>query len=267
MRLQDRPRWRSSAGVHFATFEGGAEAVRALSQSALFPTNCRLLDGAEAAISAGVSGVEGALLVLGFESADHPVDAWMSRAVEVVSDHDGTIPEGVKSSEADTNAAGREGAVGAWRNAFVRAPYTRDALVRMSVVADTFETACTWDAFPTLYRGATDAVERAVREVCGDGWVTCRFTHVYPDGPAPYFSVIAPGRPGSEVEQWDEIKAAAGEALLAFGGTITHHHAVGRDHRPWYDRQRPDVFADALRAAKARLDPAGTLNPGVLIDP
>jgi alkyldihydroxyacetonephosphate synthase len=269
VRVQDRPRWRASAGVHFSTFEAGAEAVRAISQSGLFPTNCRLLDGAEAVISAGVTDVEGALLVLGFESADHPVDAWMARAVELVTDHGGTIPDGVKSSgpTADAGEASREGAVGAWRNAFVRAPYTRDALVRMSVVADTFETACTWDAFPTLHRGVTKAVERAVTDVCGDGWVTCRFTHVYPDGPAPYFSVIAPGRPGSEVAQWDEIKAAAGEAVLAFGGTITHHHAVGRDHRPWYDRQRPDLFADALRAAKAILDPAGILNPGVLIDP
>jgi alkyldihydroxyacetonephosphate synthase len=269
MRVQDRPRWRASAGVHFATFEAGAEAVRAVSQSALFPTNCRLLDGAEAAISAGVAGVEGSLLVLGFESADHPVDAWMQRAVEIVSDHGGTIPEGVRSSgpSADGVDASREGAVGAWRNAFVRAPYTRDALVRMSVIADTFETSVPWEGFPTLHRGVTAAVEDALEEVCGDGWVTCRFTHVYPDGPAPYFSVIAPGRPGSEVEQWAEIKAAAGEAVHAFGGTITHHHAVGRDHRPWYDRQRPALFADALRAAKARLDPAGVMNPGVLIDP
>ncbi|MEY2476373.1 MAG: alkyldihydroxyacetonephosphate synthase [Actinomycetota bacterium] len=268
MRLQHRPRWRASAGVRFSTFEAGAEAVRALAQSGLFPTNCRLLDSAEAAISAGAGDVEGGLLVLGFESADHPVDAWMARAVELAGDHGGVIPDGVKSSgPAEAGEASREGAVGAWRNAFVRAPYTRDALVRMSVVADTFETSITWDAFPTLHRGVTDAVERAVKEVCGDGWVTCRFTHLYPDGPAPYFSVIAPGRPGSEVEQWDEIKAAAGEAVLAFGGTITHHHAVGRDHRPWYDRQRPDVFADALRATKAQLDPAGILNPGVLIDP
>jgi alkyldihydroxyacetonephosphate synthase len=268
MRVQDRPRWRASAGVHFATFEAGAEAVRAVSQSALFPTNCRLLDGTEAAISAGVGGVEGGLLVLGFESADHPVDAWMTRAVELVADHGGVIPEGIKSSgpSSTEGEASREGAVGAWRNAFVRAPYTRDALVRMSVIADTFETACTWDAFPTLHREATAAVTRAVEEICGDGWVTCRFTHVYPDGPAPYFSVFAPSAPGSEVSQWDEIKAAAGEALIAFGGTITHHHAVGRDHRPWYDRQRPDVFAGALRAAKRELDPAGVLNPGVLLD-
>ena len=88
-----------------------------------------------------------------------------------------------------------------------------------------------------------------------------------PRRPAPYFTILAPGRRGSEVEQWDEIKAAVSDALIDAGGTITHHHAVGRDHRPWYDRQRPDPFAAALRAAKRELDPGATLNPGVLIDP
>jgi alkyldihydroxyacetonephosphate synthase len=95
------------------------------------------------------------------------------------------------------------------------------------------------------------------------GW---RFTHVYPDGPAPYYTILAPARRGSEIEQWDEIKAAASDAIIAAGGTITHHHAVGCDHRPWYDRQRPDRFAAALAAAKSELDPGWNMNPGVLID-
>ena len=99
------------------------------------------------------------------------------------------------------------------------------------------------------------------------GEVTCRFTHVYPDGPAPYFSFHALGRHGALIEQWRTIKQAASDALIAAGGTITHHHAVGRDHRPWYDRQRPDLFAAALRAAKGALDPRGMMNPGVLIEP
>ncbi len=137
----------------------------------------------------------------------------------------------------------------------------------MSVIAETFETACTWDNFDEFHRSVTDAVETAMRDICGGGTVTCRFTHVYPDGPAPYFTVMAPSRWGSELSQWAEIKAAASEVLVSQGGTITHHHAVGRDHRPWYDRQRPDLFADAMRAAKAALDPRGVLNPGVLFDP
>jgi len=109
--------------------------------------------------------------------------------------------------------------------------------------------------------------ERTREALGGDGVVTCRLTHAYPDGAAPYFTVLAPARRGDELAQWDEIKAAASDIVLASGGTITHHHAVGRDHRPWYDRQRPEPFADALRAAKAAVDPAAILNPGVLIDP
>jgi alkyldihydroxyacetonephosphate synthase len=107
-----------------------------------------------------------------------------------------------------------------------------------------------------------------VEEVAGSpGLVNCRFTHVYPDGAAPYFTVIAAGRRGSEVAMWDDVKTAASEVLGRLGATITHHHAVGRDHRPGYDRQRPEPFAVGLRAVKAALDPAGVLNPGVLVDP
>ena len=101
----------------------------------------------------------------------------------------------------------------------------------------------------------------------GAGFVTCRFTHVYPDGPAPYYTFMTPAVWGEEIEQWQQIRAAASEVLMKHGATITHHHAVGRTHRPWYDGQRPEPFARGLRAMKNELDPAGILNPGVLIDP
>lgn len=132
-------------------------------------------------------------------------------------------------------------------------------------IVETFETACTWDRFEELHRAITEAANEAIREVAGAGVLTCRFTHVYPDGPAPYYSVYAPGRWGSTVAQWDEIKAAVSEAIAGHGGTITHHHAVGRDHMDAYRRQRPEPFAAALAAAKRSLDPAGILNPGVLL--
>src|SRR5205807_5650443 len=108
-----------------------------------------------------------------------------------------------------------EGAAGAWRSSFLRAPYGRDALVALSVIADTFETACPWSAFAELHASVSDAVTRALDDVCGGGALTCRFTHVYPDGPAPYFTFTAPGRRGSELEQWRDIKAAASDAVLA----------------------------------------------------
>jgi alkyldihydroxyacetonephosphate synthase len=139
-------------------------------------------------------------------------------------------------------------------------------VAQLGCIAETFETACTWDRFDDLHQGVVAAVSDTLTEVCGGGHVTCRFTHVYPDGPAPYFTVLAPSRHGDQLSQWATIKAAASEAILANGGTITHHHAVGRDHRHWYDSQRPPLFATALSAAKATLDPSGILNPGVLID-
>jgi len=265
MRLQERPKLRASASARFGGDDGflrGAEAVRRLSQSRLFPTNCRLLDPTEAQ-TAGAGDGSAAVLVLGFESVEDPLDAAMARALECVRDAGGEVPEDAGRQRAD-GGAGREGAAGAWRNAFLNAPYIRDVLVRAAFVCETFETAITWDRFPEFHRAVTSAARDALAKVCGGGSVACRFTHVYPDGPAPYYSVLAPGRRGGELEQWDEIKHAASEAILAAGGTITHHHAVGRDHRPWAVRQRPERFGAALRAAKAELDPAGVLNPGAL---
>jgi alkyldihydroxyacetonephosphate synthase len=109
--------------------------------------------------------------------------------------------------------------------------------------------------------------ERAILEATGRACqVTCRCTYVYPDGPAPYFTFHAAGRHGELSTQWLAIKSAGLDAVIANGGTVTHHHAVGRDHRQWYDRQSAPLFAAALRAAKATMDPQGLLNPGVLID-
>lgn len=266
MRLQDRPTRRASASVRFAGDDGflrGARAVRALSQAALYPTNCRLLDPTEAQTSGAGSG-DAAVLVLGFESADHDLDAWMERALECCRDAGGEAPPDAARTRRDAGAA-REGAAGAWRKAFLQAPYLRDVLVSLGVIAETFETAITWDRFESFHEAVMERTRDALKRVCGAGSLACRFTHVYPDGPAPYYSVLAPATRGSELAQWAEIKSAASDALIALGGTITHHHAVGRDHRPWYERERPELFARALAAAKRALDPAGVLNPGVLL--
>jgi alkyldihydroxyacetonephosphate synthase len=272
VRVQPRPSHRRSAGVRFDSFLAGAECVRALSQSGLHPSNCRLLDPGEARLTMAGDGSH-ALLVLGFESTDHPVDDAMSRALAICAEHGGLTGEGNggPAAAAAAVATPRRDAVGAWRDAFLGAPYLRDMLVAMGILSETFETAITWERFPGLHARVTAAAEEAIRAVCGGdggrGRVFCRFTHVYPDGPAPYFTVIAPARRGEEVEQWAAIKRAVSDALIAEGATITHHHAVGRDHRPWYDVQRPAPFAAALRGAKAVLDPQGIMNPGVLIDP
>ena len=261
MRLQDRPRFRAGGAVQFKDFFTAARALRVLSQAGLYPANCRILD-AEEAFNTGAADGSVAIMVLAFESSDHPLDAWMARALECCADHGGVL------EAADRANAHREGAAGQWRNAFIRMPYGREKLTPRGIVSDTFETAITWDRFEAFHDQVKAATEQSIRDATGrPGQVTCRFTHVYPDGPAPYFSFHALGRHGALIEQWQTIKAAACDAIIAGGGTITHHHAVGRDHRPWYDRQRPDLFASALTAAKRTLDPRGILNPGVLIDP
>jgi alkyldihydroxyacetonephosphate synthase len=267
LRVRPRPEFKASCGVEFDDFLAAARAVREISQSGLYPSNCRLLDALEAGMTGAGSG-EKSLLVLGFESAHHPVDAPMDLALDIAREHGG-VPGEVRGG-----GGGSGDAAGTWRSVFLLAPYLRDTFVACGVLSETFETAVTWDRFEELHASAMAAVRAKVAEVCdappegpGSPRVSCRFTHVYPDGPAPYFTVMAPAVRGGEVEQWDEIKAAASEAVIEGGGTITHHHAVGRDHRPWYDHQRPAPFAAALRAAKAELDPAGMLNPGVLLDP
>ena len=241
VRVRPRDAERRSASVTFPSFEAGCEAVRAIVQSGLRPANCRLVAAREAALTfAG----DRDLLVLGFEEDVTGFD----RAAALCREHGGEVAE-------------RGSGSGAWRDAFLRAPYLRDVFVAMGVLSETFETAVTWDRLPALAESVTGAVEEALG---GTGSVTCRLTHAYPDGAAPYFTVLAPAERGEEVAQWDAIKAVAGDAVLAAGGTITHHHAVGRDHRRWYDAQRPEPFATAWRAAKAALDPDGRLNPGVL---
>jgi len=262
MRMFPRPRFRTNASVHFDDFSRAVEATRAIAQSGLFPSNCRLLDAKEARLNF-VTDDGANVLIVAFESADHAKDASMARAIEIVTAHGGRVPRGIVKRDEGERASD---AGAAWKSAFLEAPYLQSTLVSVGMIADTFETACTWEKFETLHRAVVEATTEAMKRVCGAGHVTCRFTHVYPDGPAPYFTFLAPAREGEELEQWAAIKKAASDALIENGATITHHHAVGRLHRPWYDRQRPEPFAEALRATKRALDPDSVLNPGVLID-
>ena len=241
VRVLERPAEREAAVVRFGSFAAGAEAVRTILQAGMRPANCRLVEAEEARITLAGDG-SAHLLMLGFEG---PVPQ-LSAALGLC-----------RGGEAEPRASSE------WRSAFLRAPYLRDTLVAIGVLSETFETAITWERLPAF----VETVKGTVREALGpEGSVTCRLTHAYADGAAPYFTVLAPVERGEEIERWQAIKAAASGAVIAGGGTITHHHAVGRDHRPWYDEQRPEPFAAALRAAKATLDPRGLLNPGVLFD-
>ncbi len=254
MRLQDRPRFRAGASVSFDDFLSAMRALRQLSQAGLYPANCRVLDPGEA-LTAGAGDGKEAVLVLAFEAAEHDPAAWMARALECCADHGGRFPAGAGQTRTDSTGA-REGAAGEWRRTFLNAPYLREVLVRMGIIAETFETAITWDRFPAFHQELMATARDAVARVCGDGGsITCRITHVYPDGPAPYYTVTVPGRLGSELEQWDEIKQAVSDTLIRLGATITHHHAVGRDHRPWYERETPGGLPPRLASGEARPGP------------
>jgi alkyldihydroxyacetonephosphate synthase len=265
VRIQKRPRFRATAGVTFESWTAGCEAARRVVQAKLWPANLRLLDPVEAGRAAGLAGTQ-ALLIIGFESAEVSQAAFIQEAVAIARDAGGHIADrDVRISDSSGDATGREGAVGAWRDSFigVNAGLTNG----IGLLTDTFETAITWDRWPEFDAVVRERVGRALEEVLGKGTsLSCRFTHVYTDGPAPYYTFSGVARLGSEATQWQEIKDAASQAVIDAGGTITHHHAVGRMHRPGYDRQRPALFAEALKAVKARLDPKGILNPGVLID-
>jgi len=241
VRVLPRPREREAATVRFPSFGAGADAVRAILQAGLRPANCRLVEAEEARLTLAGDG-SAHLLMLGFE---------------------GPTPQLAAALDLCGDGQAEERASSEWRSAFLRAPYLRDAFAAMGVLSETFETAITWERLPAF----VEAVKGATAAALGAGMVTCRLTHAYPDGAAPYFTVVAAVRRGEEAERWGAVKAAASEAVLAAGGTITHHHAVGRDHRPYHERQRPAPFARAPRAAKAELDPRALLNPGVLFEP
>ncbi|MDQ1425550.1 MAG: alkyldihydroxyacetonephosphate synthase [Acidimicrobiaceae bacterium] len=267
MRIQRRPTFRATAGITFDTWAAGYEAVRHIVQAKLWPANCRILDPVEAERAAGLDGKQ-ALVIVSFESAEVTQRPLIAQAVDIARAAGGHVADDdVKVDDGGGAPTGRGGAVGAWRDAFIGVQLGVDT--SLGLVSDTFETAITWDRWPHFDAFVREHIGAALHEVFGDNHsLSCRFTHVYPDGPAPYYTWSGVGRQGSEITMWSEIKAATNAAVVAAGGTVTHHHAVGRMHRPeGYDLQRPPLFADALRAVKRTLDPNGILNPGVLIDP
>jgi len=182
------------------------------------------------------------LLVVGFESTDHPVDDDLERALEIATGHGGRCPDGVEDR---TEGGGAEDCEdtdeGSWRDSFFEGPYLFNALGSMGVLVDTFETAVIWERFPELHEALQSNVVGAMHDECGAGFLASRFTHVYEDGPAPYYTLVAPAEVGRELEQWRAIKRAASDMLLDPGATIAHHHAVGRSHREHYHREAPDA--------------------------
>ena len=264
MRLQDRPTFRASTSVEFTDYKDALNALRQISQSGLFPANCRLLDSSEAVMNGAGDGSKH-ILIVAFESADHDKTASLKRALEICSDNNGLYEE----PDSNKKDAHRTGSSGNWRSSFIKAPYFRESFTRRGIIQDTFETSITWERAHSFITEIKSDISQTIEKISGKpSLVTCRITHSYPDGLAPYFTFGAFAKPSTMIDIWREIKLATNEICISKGGTVTHHHAVGRDHRPnGYDNQRPDLFKEILTSAKFKVDPNGIMNPGVLIDP
>ncbi|MFO1218035.1 MAG: FAD-binding oxidoreductase [Burkholderiaceae bacterium] len=262
VRLHKKPTYRSATTVRFGDYEKAVNAVRVISQAGLFPANARLLEREEARFTEAGDGTKD-VLVLTFESGDHPQDAWMARALQICGDFGGEWD----ARALDDAQSQKSGAAGNWRDKFLRGPYLRPHAIARGVMRDTMESCITWDRYLDFQASVKARTLKAIRDITGrDGTCTVRFTHVYPDGPAPYFTWHALGDKSRLVEQFWAIKAAASDAMCDAGGTITHHHSLGPDHRTWYDKEVPPLYRDVLRASKQTLDPKWILNPGILLD-
>ena len=269
LRVRPAPRERVYEGVFFADFAAGVEALRELAQQRACPDVARLSDEAETRMSlalAGAGGVkgrlgrayvglrgygEGCLAILGFEGEAEEVAARRKRALDLAR-RGGGLAVGRSPGEA-------------WRKGRFSAPYLRDELLTQGVMVETLETATRWSNVRALHRAVATAIADALAAEGTPGLVMCHVSHLYETGASLYFTFIARQRDGAELEQWAAVKGAASRAIVAGGGTITHHHAVGRDHAPWLEDEIGHEGVAALRALKGELDPAGIMNPGKLL--
>jgi alkyldihydroxyacetonephosphate synthase len=253
----------------FRRFEEGAEAFRALEQGHVVPEVARLSDEGETAQALSLSGgaslaqragrayigargyAQGCLAILGFEGTRQDVDIRRARARRIMG-RNGALALGASPGRA-------------WLRQRYEGPYLRDALLDHGIMAETLETAAPWSALMALYAAVRAAIAQALADRGTPGRVMCHISHLYPDGASLYFTFLARQQEGAELEQWQGVKAAACEAIVGAGGTITHHHAIGRDHLPWMQAEVGERGVGLLRSMKAELDPAGILNPGKLV--
>ncbi len=271
LRVRARPRVRRYEAFSLPRLGAGVDAFRALVQDGAAADVMRLSDPVETQVSLALAGDglttravggylrarghrDGCLTILGWAgSSEAQLRRRRSVAARALRAH-GAVALGTPIGHA-------------WEHGRFHAPYLRDELLAHGVMVETLETATTWDRLLELYEAVTGALDAALREGGTPPIVWCHVSHVYRAGASLYFTFVARQQSGAELEQWHAAKAAACDAILAHGGTITHHHAVGRDHAPWLAGEVGELGVELLRAAKATLDPAGIMNPGKLIDP
>ncbi|HTW43767.1 MAG TPA: FAD-binding oxidoreductase [Solirubrobacteraceae bacterium] len=269
LRVRPAPRERVYEGFFFTDFAAGWQALRVLAREHALPDVARVSDAAETRMSlalAGTGGVkgrvgrayvglrgygEGCLAILGFEGSAEELYTRRQRALALLRGC-GALAVGRSPGEA-------------WRRGRFQAPYLRDELLTLGVMVETLETAVQWSGLERLHRTVAQAIAGALNACGTPGLVMCHVSHVYETGASLYFTLLARQRAGDELGQWLAVKRAAGEAIVAGGGTITHHHGVGRDHARWMPSEVGAQGVAALRALQAELDPAGIMNPGKLL--
>jgi alkyldihydroxyacetonephosphate synthase len=240
----------------FESFPDGVAALRTLAQEGIAPTVLRLSDEAETSINlarpdeVGGAHAGGCLMITGVEGTRAHVDRTRALVTERLTGLGG------KQLDRETGRA--------WVDGRFQGPYLRDSLLDVGVLVETLETATFWSRLPHVYAQVKQALEHDLAAQGTDPIVLCHVSHVYETGASLYFTVAAK-QSADPLAQWAAAKAAASDAMIAAGATITHHHAVGRDHKPWFAQEIGPVGVEVLRAVKERLDPAGVLNPGVLV--
>jgi alkyldihydroxyacetonephosphate synthase len=273
LRVRAAPAQQVYEGVMFGSFGAGLQALRAMAQEHATPDVARLSDTAETRMSMTLADTDGMKGMLGraYLGARGYGDGQVGRCIAIVG-FEGD-PGEVRSRRGRALALARRngglalgGSPGrAWLTGRFQAPYLRDELLTHGVMVETLETATRWSNVGRLHDAVTGAIEHALRDQGTPGLVMCHVSHLYETGASLYYTFIARQRDGAEIEQWRAVKRAASEAIVTGGGTITHHHAVGRDHAPWLAREVGDQGIAAIRALKAELDPAGIMNPGKLL--
>ncbi len=269
VRVRPAPRQRRYEAWMAESFEAGAEIVRALAQGPGLPDVIRISDEEETEVSLALSGPRGvagtlfggylglrrrrggSLIIVGLEGTEDSVAR--RRAASLRELHrGGAVYLG--------QSAGRS-----WEHGRYQGPYLRDTLMGMGAMVETLETSHTWSELAALHGAVRTAIHDSLAGQDTPGLVFCHLSHAYADGASLYFTFISGARQGAEVEQWRQVKQAASQAIVAQGGTITHHHAIGRDHAPYMEAEVGKTGLDVLRAVKEQLDPTGVMNPGKLL--
>ena len=270
VRIRPKPERRVYEGWFAPSFEAGIGIIRSLAQEGVLPDVIRLSDRDETEVSLALSGLgglkragletylrlrgrtEGCMLIAGWEGGRESVGRRRQLSQRLLRDG-GAVTLGP--------APGRS-----WEHGRYQGPHLRDVLIDEGILVETLETSHTYSRVGELYATVRTALHEAIGGEGGaSGIVMCHVSHAYRDGVSLYFTFLTPARTGSEIEQWAALKAAACSAIVAGGGTITHHHAVGRDHAPYMRSEIGELGIEALLGVKSRLDPAGIMNPGKLV--